>query len=310
MKRTVSITALAAAALAAGTVSLAAPQGRFEREGLADRGERAAERREQPPDVRGRDEHRDAAPRDGGARTVEPRDAGPRDAGPRDSRARDGGSRDAGPRGGAPPVVIVPAPAPRAAPPSVAPSYDPGRRDGGSRRDDGSARRGRDDERGSRGRGDERQDRNRDVESAWRDRGDDRRDRSGYERHEWRDDRDGRSDRGWRDDRGREWRYDRGWYDRYRADRWRYDRGRYYARQRFSIGIYYMPRGYGSRLWLRGDWLPLAYWDGPRYRLYDFWRYDLYDPPYRAGWVRVGTDALLIDFRSGEVLDVVYELFW
>ena len=32
--------------------------------------------------------------------------------------------------------------------------------------------------------------------------------------------------------------------------------------------------------------------------------------PYASNWVRVGDDALLVDLRTGEVLDVVYELFW
>lgn len=123
-------------------------------------------------------------------------------------------------------------------------------------------------------------------------------------------DRDRGQSYGWRDDRGRDWRYRREWYDQYRADRWRYDRGRWLARERFSIGIYIAPRGYALRSWQRGQWLPSVYYVERRWQLDDYWRYDLYDPPYAAGWVRVGYDAVLVDLRSGEVLDVVCELFW
>ena len=115
---------------------------------------------------------------------------------------------------------------------------------------------------------------------------------------------------GWRDDRGRQWRYSRDWYDHYRADRWRFDQGRWYARDRYSIGIYVFPRGYSLRSWQRGQWLPGAYYAERRWHLAEYWRFALYDPPYAAGWVRVGDDALLVDLRSGEVLDVVYRMFW
>jgi Ni/Co efflux regulator RcnB len=148
-------------------------------------------------------------------------------------------------------------------------------------------------------------------------RGDDRRfrgarpDFDGSRRSDW-DDR-GRRDRdprGWRDDRGRDWRHGRDWYDRYRAEHFRDDRGRYLARQRFSLGLYVVPRGYAPRHWQRGQWLPSSYYAERRHHLAEYWRFDLYDPPFGTRWVRVGSDALLIDYGSGEVLDVVFELFW
>ena len=113
----------------------------------------------------------------------------------------------------------------------------------------------------------------------------------------------------WRDHRGREWRYDRGWYDRYRVQTWRYDRGRYYARNRYSIGYYSPPPRFVVRLWVTGDRLPSSYYER-RYLISDYWRFDLYEPPYWAHWVRVRNDALLIDRDTGEVLDVVYDLYW
>ncbi len=115
---------------------------------------------------------------------------------------------------------------------------------------------------------------------------------------------------GWRDERGRDWHYSRDWYDHYRAEHFRYDRGRYLSRERFSIGLYFVPRGYAPRSWQRGQWLPSTYYGERRYHLVDYWRFDLYDPPFGARWVRVGDDAMLIDYGSGEILDVVYELFW
>jgi hypothetical protein len=125
------------------------------------------------------------------------------------------------------------------------------------------------------------------------------------------DDRYRSGDRGtWRDDRGRNWAHERGWYDRYRVDHFRYDRGQYRARQRYSIGYYNYPRGYSSRVWLRGQWLPFALYVNSAYYLDSYWQFDLYDPPYRARWIRVGSDALLVDIDSGEILDVIYELYW
>lgn len=147
---------------------------------------------------------------------------------------------------------------------------------------------------------DRRHDGRRDNDRRWRDDGkryDDRRN----DRRSWQ----------YRDARGRAWHYDPGWYQSWRHRHYRLDRGRYYARERFHLGIYVVPRGYVQRIWRTGDWLPRSYWyDAPRYTLGNWWRYGLYDPPYWATWVRVGDDALLIDRDNGEVIDVVYNLFW
>ncbi|HPF26361.1 MAG TPA: RcnB family protein [Steroidobacteraceae bacterium] len=115
---------------------------------------------------------------------------------------------------------------------------------------------------------------------------------------------------GWHDNRGRYWQYDRGWYDRYRVQYFRYDRGRYFARDRFSIGIYLAPAGYRSRVWIAGEWLPRLYFSSSRYYINDYDRYALYEPPHWGRWIRVGNDALLIDRDTGEILDVVYDLYW
>ena len=128
--------------------------------------------------------------------------------------------------------------------------------------------------------------------------------REGYRNASWDRDR-----HGWHDERGHSWHHDRDWYDSYRDDHFRFYGNRYYARQRFTIGFYYAPWGYTTRLWRCGDRLPLSYYSA-RYVLDDYYNYDLYAPSYATAWVRVGNDVLLIDMVSGEVLDVVADLFW
>jgi hypothetical protein len=113
----------------------------------------------------------------------------------------------------------------------------------------------------------------------------------------------------WRDSRGRPWRYEPRWYQDHRLRYFRYDRGRCYGRERFHIRIYVLPRGYSYRVSRIGDWLPWGWCDGGRYALHDCWRYRLYDPPNWARWIRVRDDAVLVDLDTGEVIDVVYELF-
>ncbi|MCB1624549.1 MAG: RcnB family protein [Pseudomonadales bacterium] len=127
-------------------------------------------------------------------------------------------------------------------------------------------------------------------------------------RSDWRDNNGWHGNSGWRDNRGRYWQYDRGWYDRYRVQYYRYDRGRYFARNRFAIGVYLWPSGYRSRVWLAGEWLPSVYWSS-RYYIDDYDRYALYEPPYWGRWIRVGNDALLVDRETGEILDAVYDLY-
>jgi Ni/Co efflux regulator RcnB len=46
------------------------------------------------------------------------------------------------------------------------------------------------------------------------------------------------------------------------------------------------------------------------YWIADPWAYRLPDPygPYR--WVRYYDDALLVDVYTGQVVDVIYDIFW
>ena len=98
---------------------------------------------------------------------------------------------------------------------------------------------------------------------------------------------------GWRNDRRYDWRSNR---DRY-GDRYR--QGRYYGPQyggsygRISIGVTIGSPYYSSRYWVNN---PEYYRLPPAYGAYR--------------WVRYGQDALLVDIRSGYVVDMINNFFW
>jgi hypothetical protein len=102
--------------------------------------------------------------------------------------------------------------------------------------------------------------------------------------------------------------WNRGW----RQDN-RYDWNRYRGanRQAYRLPRYYAPynAGYGYRRFNIGVSLSSAFW-GQNYWLDDPFAYRLPPAygPYR--WVRYYDDALLVDLRSGQVVDAVYGIFW
>lgn len=127
----------------------------------------------------------------------------------------------------------------------------------------------------------------------------------GWDRNDW-----NRGDRDW--DRGNRWerggQWDRGWRrdDRYDWSRYRqqnrglYRLPRYYAPsgwgygyRRFGVGVRLNSFLFGSNYWINDPFY---------YRLPEVWG------PYR--WVRYYNDALLVDVRSGQVVDVEYDIFW
>jgi hypothetical protein len=131
------------------------------------------------------------------------------------------------------------------------------------------------------------------------------RDGRDWGRNDW-----NRGDRGW--DRGNRWerggQWDRGWRrdDRYDWSRYRqqnrglYRLPRYYAPsgwsygyRRFGVGVRLNSFLFGSNYWINDPFY---------YRLPQVWG------PYR--WVRYYNDALLVDVRSGQVVDVEYDIFW
>jgi len=71
---------------------------------------------------------------------------------------------------------------------------------------------------------------------------------------------------------------------------------------------YRYPSDLSYRFYRRGDTLPFsALVDA--YFIYDFLALGLMEPPYGDRWVRFGPDALLVDPRTGQVLDVVYGVY-
>lgn len=100
---------------------------------------------------------------------------------------------------------------------------------------------------------------------------------------------------GWRRDWRRDQRYD-----------WRRHRDR--DRARFRLGIYIDPFGWNYRRW------DVGYDLYPRYYSSRYWIDPFYYSlppvygPYR--WVRYWNDALLVDVRTGRVVDVIHGVFW
>lgn len=127
----------------------------------------------------------------------------------------------------------------------------------------------------------------------------------------------------YRDDRAR-WdgrRYDAPRYGDHNGDRWsrtwrtdnRFDWNRYRSSNRnaYRLPRYYAPYGWNDRYrrFAIGVTLSSVLW------AQDYWIDEPYDyrlppayGPYR--WVRYYNDALLIDLRSGLVVDTVYDIFW
>jgi len=141
----------------------------------------------------------------------------------------------------------------------------------------------RDDERRQR----EERDRFRRNNGDWRDHGDQS---YGFaERRNWAD----QWNRGWRRDRRYDW---MGWRSlnrgAYHLPRY-YGPGGGYGYQRFSSGVILEPMFFGQNYWLDD---PFAYRLPPAYGAYR--------------WVRYYNDAILVDVRSGLVVDVVYDIFW
>jgi Ni/Co efflux regulator RcnB len=117
-------------------------------------------------------------------------------------------------------------------------------------------------------------------------------------------------------DRDRDRERGRGW-DGDRRDRqggvqvWRQGRypPSYNAHARFRGHVWRPPPGYYVRSWRYGEYLPGG-WYAESYWLTDWWAYDLPEPPYGYEWVRVGSDAVLVDTFSGRIVQVVRLLFW
>lgn len=67
--------------------------------------------------------------------------------------------------------------------------------------------------------------------------------------------------------------------------------------------------GFYYRHWRYGQRLPWG-WFGSQWYIDDYDYYDLPAPPWGYEWVRVGPDALLVDVRTGLIVETVYGLFY
>jgi Ni/Co efflux regulator RcnB len=81
------------------------------------------------------------------------------------------------------------------------------------------------------------------------------------------------------------------------------------APRHYHHGTYRRPSGYYVHRWTLGEFLPALFF-AQNYWIDDYSDFDLSDPPEGTHWVRYGNDALLIDEDSGEVIQVVYGIFY
>ena len=82
-----------------------------------------------------------------------------------------------------------------------------------------------------------------------------------------------------------------------------------HAPQRFHAGSYRRPDGWYYHRWTYGAFLPRLFWSH-QYWLDDYGAYGLETPPPGYVWVRYGSDALLIEENSGEIIQVEYNVFY
>jgi hypothetical protein len=111
----------------------------------------------------------------------------------------------------------------------------------------------------------------------------------------WNNDRNrGRWNNNWRGDRRYDWRgYRNSHRSIYRLPRYYAPSGWGYGYRRFGIGFTLNSILYSSNYWISDPY---------------YYRLPEVDGPYR--WVRYYNDALLVDIYSGEVVDVIHDIFW
>ncbi len=103
--------------------------------------------------------------------------------------------------------------------------------------------------------------------------------------------------------------------DRYRSGErsgnhdWRSYQRNTFAQRRYRLPEYRWPRGFDYRRYTYGQYLPEVFF-GQDYWIYDYADYSLPYPPPGTVWVRYGPDALLIDRDSGEIVQVIYGVFY
>ena len=110
----------------------------------------------------------------------------------------------------------------------------------------------------------------------------------------------------------------RGEWQRPTVNTWRNDRVRtnfdgfrrnLFAQKRFRVGAYHGPRNYNYHRWSYGERLPFVFL-ARSYWLSNSLFYGLFAPPPGLIWVRYGSDALLVDQYTGEIVQVRYGVFY
>jgi Ni/Co efflux regulator RcnB len=81
------------------------------------------------------------------------------------------------------------------------------------------------------------------------------------------------------------------------------------APRHYRYGSYRRPHGWYYRRWNYGDFLPALFF-GQDYWISDYRDFDLPYPPEGTVWVRYGNDALLVDEDTGEIIQVIYGIFY
>ncbi len=127
---------------------------------------------------------------------------------------------------------------------------------------------------------------------------------------------DWRVDQGWRhDNQRRDGRWDnryehgRNRRDDWRRPEWRRDWSHGWSGHRYRAPARYVyPRGYRAHSWRIGYHLPPVFIVSNWY--VDWRAYRLAPPPWGCRWLRVDGDLLLIDERSGEIVDALYGFFY
>lgn len=80
------------------------------------------------------------------------------------------------------------------------------------------------------------------------------------------------------------------------------------SRRKFRAGSYLRPTGWFYHRWAYGEQLPRPFYVS-RYWIAEYTQLGLTVPPGGYVWVRVDSDALMINMDSGIVLQAVYNIF-
>jgi Ni/Co efflux regulator RcnB len=81
------------------------------------------------------------------------------------------------------------------------------------------------------------------------------------------------------------------------------------AKHRFHAAIYVRPQGWYYRRWSYGQVFPRPFF-ARDYWITDWQVYGLIAPPEDCEWVRYGSDAVLVDIDTGEILQVIYNFYY